>query len=518
MSALRVVSGMAYADFRERTRRTSFLVALTLVAWLAYAVAVGRISLRLEQYQGVVNSAWLGSLIAIVVSSVLGWFGFFLINNAIDLDRSTGTAEVIAATAISRAQYTVAKWLANFSVLSLLMALLMLASVFLHWRYLRHAPIDLLALLMPLAVIDLPLLAFVSACAVLFESVRILRGGIGNAVWLLGFTVMGAVFGKIATGSLAALDPLGLALLTSSMGAAVTSQFPAYHGGFALTFVPHGELQRFYWAGVNWSAGILMERLVWFVVAVALVLLAAGLLDRFDPATRRWRQPPDSTKQHAPSASMPGRRHERMSAGDLPAAVRRFSARYLLLVELRVLLKGARPFWYLVALALAVVGLLTSSPAGRGVVLLLAWIWPVLIWSAMGCREAREGTSEVAFSCSHPLRMLAAQWFAGLIVAVLAGSGVLLRLVSSGDAASLRTWGAAVVFIPSLALMLGVVSGTSKIFEVTYVLLCYVGPLNGVAALDFIGMGSSPSPLMWLGLAVASVAIALSWRWRQLNH
>ncbi len=116
--------------------------------------------------------------------------------------------------------------------------------------------------------------------------------------------------------------------------------------------------------------------------------------------------------------------------------------------------------------------------------------------------------------------MLAAQWSAGVIVAVLAGSGVLLRLVSSGDAAALGTWGAAAVFIPSLALMLGVVSGTSKIFEVTYVLLCYVGPLNGVAALDFIAMGSSPSPspLMWLVLSVASVAIALSWRWRQLSH
>ena len=261
-----------------------------------------------------------------------------------------------------------------------------------------------------------------------------------------------------------------------------------------------------------------MERLLWLAVAAALALLAAGSFDRFDPATRRWRNPTDGTRQQTATISTPGRKHERMSAAVLPAAIRRFSACYLVLVELRVLLKGARPFWYLVALALAVVGLFTTSPAARGVVLLLTWIWPVLIWSGMGCREAREGTSEVAFSCPHPLRMLAAQWFAGVIVAVLAGCGVLLRLVISGDAASLGTWGAAVVFIPSLALMLGAVSGTSKIFEVTYVLLCYVGPLNGIAALDFIGMGSPLAPLMWFGLAVASVAIGLSWRWRQLNH
>jgi hypothetical protein len=254
------------------------------------------------------------------------------------------------------------------------------------------------------------------------------------------------------------------------------------------------------------------------LVAVALALLAAGFFDRFDPAIDASRHPPPRTKQQTPTGSTPGRKHERMSAGVLPAVVRRFSAPYLVLVELRVLLKGARPFWYLVALALAVGGFFTTSPAARGVILLLAWIWPVLIWSAMGCREAREGTSEVAFSCPHPLRMFAAQWLAGVIVAVLASCGVLFRLISSDDTALLGTWGAAVVFIPSLALMFGVMSGTSKLFEVTYVLLCYVGPLNGVAALDFIGMGSSPSPLKWLGLSAISVAIALSWRWRRLNH
>jgi hypothetical protein len=208
-----------------------------------------------------------------------------------------------------------------------------------------------------------------------------------------------------------------------------------------------------------------------------------------------------------------------MSAVHLPAAVRRFSAAYRVLVELRLLLKGASPFWYAVALALAVGGFFATSPGARGVMLLLAWIWPVLIWSAMGCREAREGTSEVVFSCPRPVRLLlSAEWLAGLIVAVLTSGGVFARLLGSGDWAALAAWGAAALFIPSLALMLGVVSGTSKLFEVIYVLLCYVGPLNGVAALDFIGMHSSPPPLLWLGLAGACIAIALSWRRLQLNR
>ena len=518
MSTLRILSGMAVADFRERTRRPSFIVALALVAWLAYAVAVGRISIRLGHYQGIVNSAWLGGLIAVVVSTVLGWFGFFLINNSIDLDRRAGTGEVIAATAISRTQYSFAKWLSNFAVLALLVVLLMLASVFLHWRYLRHDSIDLFALLAPLVMIDVPLLALVSACAVLFEAVRFLRGGIGNALWLIGFGMVMAVFSTLATGSRAALDPVGLALLTSSMGAAAKSAFPAYHGGWALTLEPHGQLERFQWAGVDWAAGIVMARLLWVLVALGIALLAAGFLDRFDPAAVHSRRRHDTAKRQTPTAStydpVPG-----IGIEVLPPAVRQFSAGYRVIAELRLLLRGASPFWCLVALGLSVGGLFAGSPAARGIVLLLAWIWPVMIWSAMGCREAREGTREIAFSCPHPLRMqLPAQWLAGLVIAALVSCGILLRLLISGDAAALAAWCTAAAFIPSLALALGVMSGTSKVFEVVYVLLCYVGPLNGVAALDFIGMRSRPDPFQWLGLSLACIAIAFFWRWRQLNR
>jgi hypothetical protein len=99
------------------------------------------------------------------------------------------------------------------------------------------------------------------------------------------------------------------------------------------------------------------------------------------------------------------------------------------------------------------------------------------------------------FACRHPLLLRQpAQWLAGLLVAVLAGGGVLLRLLAAGDTSSIEAWLAAAVFIPSLALMLGVVTAASKVFEVTYLLLCYAGPLHGVSVLDFIGTHGTSAP------------------------
>ena len=61
MSTLRVLYHMARADFLERTRRYSFLVMLGLVLWLGYLVNIGQVTLRLDTYRGVFNSAWAGA-------------------------------------------------------------------------------------------------------------------------------------------------------------------------------------------------------------------------------------------------------------------------------------------------------------------------------------------------------------------------------------------------------------------------------------------------------------------------
>ncbi len=181
--------------------------------------------------------------------------------------------------------------------------------------------------------------------------------------------------------------------------------------------------------------------------------------------------------------------------------------------------KSVSRWWYAVAIALAVGGFFVRSPGARGQLLLLAWIWPVLIWSPMGCRERYEGTSQLIFSASSALRLqLPAQWCAGFIVTLLTGSGVLLSMVLTQDIAKLAAWVAAAMFIPSFALALGATTGTRKAFEILYVSLCYVGPLNGVVALDFMGVGSSPNASVWLVLALMCAGIAFVARWRGLNR
>ncbi|HRJ74604.1 MAG TPA: hypothetical protein PLX90_01330, partial [Anaerolineales bacterium] len=83
MNTTRVIYHLARADFLERVRRYSFLIMLGLVAFLGYQTAVGNITMRLDQYRGEFNSAWVGSMMSLISSFFLGWFGFYLVKGSV---------------------------------------------------------------------------------------------------------------------------------------------------------------------------------------------------------------------------------------------------------------------------------------------------------------------------------------------------------------------------------------------------------------------------------------------------
>jgi hypothetical protein len=116
-------------------------------------------------------------------------------------------------------------------------------------------------------------------------------------------------------------------------------------------------------------------------------------------------------------------------------------------------------------------------------------------------------------------RQLAALWTAGVLVALITGAGVGTRLLISLDWQALAAWGAGALFIPSLALSLGVWSGSSKLFEAIYTVWWYVGPLHQIPGLDFVGGSrASSSPGLYLTLAAGLLLASSLGRRRQVAY
>ena len=543
MSRLRTVLDLALGDFRERTRRYSFLLTLGAAAYLAYTVQAGWWLVRIGEYAPASGPVRLGMLVAQATGIILSLVGFYVVKGSVERDRRTGVGQILAATPATRLQYAAAKLVSNAAVLgAMLLVLGGLALAMAWWRDGVSAG-AIWQIGAPTLLIAAPTLALVAGLAVFFDSVPWLRGTGGNVLY---FFVWSGLLGASVAGS-PALDLTGYALIHDSLREALAAAHPDVSArGLTVQLRPGGlrDVTQFPWSGVSWSAGTVAWRIYWLGLGVGLTGLATVFLRLFDPfgdrssspdpedgdeaAATGERTPEDLTERGAAIGEVEeeGRSRSGGFAVSALSAPRDASAvRSFLRTaggELRMLLSGHAWWWYGLIAAANVAALFVPEAWGPQNALLASWLLAVSAWSSLGCRERLHGTEQMLFSSPGPLRrQLPAQLAAGVALALVAAAGPLVRLTLAGDAASLAALGAGALFVPALALCLGTWSGSSRPFEALYVVLWYLGPMNGVPHLDFMGVtgralevGATP----WFAAAALALTL-LAWpgRGRQLS-
>jgi hypothetical protein len=504
MKTLRVLYHMARADFLERTRRYSFLLMLGVVIWLGYAAATGIITLTVQlDHVGEINSAWVGALMTMTAGLFLAWIGFYLVTGSVTRDYDTRVGQILATTPISRPLYTLGKWLSNFTVLGVMVLILMIAGV-LMILFIGKAPLEPWALISPLLFLGLPLMALVAAVAVLFDTVGWLRGGLGSALYFFMFIslLMPSMFLPYSP----LLDFAGMRLIQDSVTDAALGTIPSLPvTGFGMGYNITNP-RWFRYDGIQWSADLLLSRLLFVLIAVGLTLLAAVFFDRFNTARPvRARKQPAKAAIQAPAAPTAARPAARLTpfAGHLGA---RFSALYR--AECKLLVKGHRWWWYLVVLGLLIAQLvvpLVQVP----IWLAVTWLWLILPLNGLGNREVQQRTNEMVFSAPRPaISQMPALWLAAISLLALAGSGALVRYATQGRPDQVLAWVSGVLFIPALAAFLGTLTNSRRLFEVVYVIWMYL-ILNGTRSLDFVGVSPGTPWLTYILAAVVLFALAV---------
>jgi len=87
--------------------------------------------------------------------------------------------------------------------------------------------------------------------------------------------------------------------------------------------------------------------------------------------------------------------------------------------------------------------------------------------------------------------------------------------VFAADWQRLAAWLAGALFIPSLALVLGAWTNSSKAFEAIYTFWWYVGPAHHTPGLDFMGTSRASCQPIAYALAAVLLVAAAYWRRRQ---
>jgi hypothetical protein len=522
MTSLRGLFHFILADVLERTRRYSFLIVVAINVYVAtkflpnsdahYTILrFGGTHLG-GGYRGIFNSAWVGTVVAWVTPMLLSLFGFYLIKDTIGRDHQTRVGAILASSPISKLQYLFGKWLSNLTVLSALVGVMIITATGVQFLRGEVLKIDLWPLISPFLFIVLPAMSLVAALAILFETLPGLRSSFGNVVyfflWPLVFVTPLVTFTE--TDVMPKIDPSGGSFLLHQMMLAVQKVNPGYRGGFGgiEVGIPFNTLQTFEWDGITWTADVILQRLLWVAVSLILVLIAIPLFHRFNPTHPFY---PGYRRSNGIPRRIWHRVSDKISGSILPKikatqphispslkiSIDRLGARSAFLrtlqAEMRILAKGQPWWWYLGAGVMIYLCLTSPLEQVRRTLLPLTWIWPLTIWSNLGTREFQYGTIDLVLSSPNPLRrQLAAVWTSGIIFTGLNGLGALIPFLISHAWSCTFAWLLSMFFIPSLAMALGVWSGGNKLFEVTYLLLWYLGPIEGIPLLDFLGALNDP--------------------------
>ncbi|MFH8348633.1 hypothetical protein [Streptomyces sp. NPDC018045] len=493
---MRVLSGLAVADFKDRVRRPAYVVTLAAAVALGYMAVPDSgakwVIMQLGDYRGVHNSAYVGTATALACGLWISLGGFYVVRNSIERDRRTRVGQLLAATPMRTSSYMAGKFLSNLMVLTSMVGVLALTALVMQLVRGESTSVDLIELWQPFLLLAVPLVALAAAFALLFEALPLLRGGLGNILWFCIWVVL-AIGGQ---GPNLPLGGIGVNSVAMSMYQDMPAQKVKVGGSFSLglTYLDK-PLQVFDWHGFTPSGGYVLARLAFIGIAVVVALLPALWFRRFDPG--RARQPAERPQQDQTAGVIPS-----VYVDEVPrsAADRRASAvalprtppqpgRVLLRLwtgELRILLQGVSRWWWWGAGFWLFLGVCSPMPGATRLMLPVSWLWPVLIWSRLGTQRYEHNVEGIlgAFPSTH--RRVVAEWAAGATLTAVVGLGPLIRLVIAGDVTGVACWAAGALFVPSLALALGTLSRTHRLFQAIYLPLWYT-VANGLPLFDFMG-------------------------------
>ena len=532
MNGLLILYQFVRADFLERIRRYSFLITLAAAlcfGYLAVPPAGSKIAtLALGNIRGIYNTPWVAAMVAIMCSCFLSFIGFYLVKNSLARDKVTRVVEILTSSPISTFTYLLGKALSNLALLATLVFVVMLSVIPMQFIRGEDTSIQIGQLIAPFLLMTLPFMAVVAALAVLFEALPVLRGTAGNVIWFFVWMFM-----IMTATNLSALpsekivpatnDLPGWTVILNSMTTQVVKFDPGYQGELMIGgwYKADQEVRTMVWDGVNWTVPMAAARCWWLLGAVGVVGLASVFYRRQEGTKSELSRKPATATPIAVETGTSSATGTSVHLRSLKYPLD-FSLQGLVVGELRLAFSSVGRYWYLIALGLLTAEFFAPVDVSRRYLLPVAWLWPLPIWSAMGCRERIFGTEQLVFSTiGMGRRQLSALLIAAVAVAVLTGLGVFVRFSLAGDWGGLLSWVGGVIVIPATAISLGVVSGGRKLFEAVYTLVWYIGPLNGLPHLDFMGVTKTSAqigvPIYCLILSLLMMSLAWAKRSRQMS-
>jgi len=482
---MKSLTSIIKADYLQRARSYAFLITLLASIGFSYtflpAPEAGYSTVRVGEYVGYNNSAWVGHVTAIMSSTFLWLIGFYLVNNGIRRDIETGVGQIIATTSISNFKYLLAKTLSNFFVLLTIVFIVIIMSFSLVLIRGSDYPFNISQFLLPYLFVTIPTIFIVSAVAVFTEVIFGKYTVLQNITFFFFFSVLVGSINASSQSNYNWLDILGTKELTDGLSNLVNAAHTDAERKVSVGFIIGGiEKKKFFlFEGTDWRSGYLLLRLAWTVIAVLLVFIASRLFNRFDTRELIFTK----KKKLAIVVAMEKPALKEIHLQDLPVAQPALGILPFVKTEFLMLIrKGQKWFWLVNLGGFIALWFIPLQPAHQ-IGLPVIWFLQVNRWADISTREKYYGTHYFTYAAFKPLqRLLTSQILSAWILALV----LALPLIVRSDLSHIIPIVLGALFVVVFAVCSGIITGGKRFFEIIYFMLVYSN-LSAIPYADYFG-------------------------------
>lgn len=453
---------IALSDFKERVRRFSFLAlcALSILAAFLFVpnpeAEMTSITVDAEYFLQGTNWTWIPMASALCTGMLLPVAGFFYLRNTLSFDRKTGAIDLVYTSPVSRISYLAGKYISDLFLLVFILFVVIVSSFCMTLMHFPDSGFSILHFL-SFFVSILPGIFLCSAVALLTEAIPIFRSRSGS--WMAGvlFFVMYIICVTLMVDNLQGViarffDMTGFAWMKDSIDRSVFyvtgNTAHVALGVYRDDIVGNLKLSELFFMPLLFTKEKVVEKGCMIIVGIGICMAASIVMPRYEKDKKKGIV---SEKRH-----------------------RKSDGHGMVVTEVIQTFRNCSVLWFVVMSGLWLSLFLTDMELAQGTLWILTMAWSCILYADYGCREKKYSMDTLlpTFYHAYPCQILI-RWCVGGSLSLLLSMPVILRIALIGNWAGMMAGVLFAFLTPALSIFLGQISGSERVFEIVFLVICY---------------------------------------------
>lgn len=520
------------SDFLDRIRSKSILIITLLMMYISYLFFPQNntsfyytlnYSCDGFFYRGIYNSVWLGWVATIAFISIVTLIGFYFVRNSIKREKELLIGEITASMGAESWIFIFGKAFGNLLFLLLQMVVVILITIIMQFVRGESYYFQPIKLLIPFLILAVPACFIVAVIAIIFDTIPPLANSFGNIAYFFLWAGLGAAsFGRKPS---FLTDVFGMNATAKIISEQLKYNFKEFKNIDSLNLgtsgTLHDNIKTFLMDKANIGANVVWGRLFWIFVGIFLLFLASMFFKRnFLIRTKVSTKVKNIVKENEYN---PEKRVTLSEIFENKVYSNDFS---MIKSEFQLIFKTPNLWWY-GAIILCSIGVFFAEGESLYKLLIPAiWILPIFIWSKLGTIQRNFNMEDYLLTYkNYRNTQLLNSVIAGIAFTIFLNVSVIIKFALLNNFVGIAYILMGIFFVNSLGMFIGNSTGSSTAFEMIYIILWYVGVLNGLTGLDFLGLTQKAAnayiPIMFLtigGFLITASIIIKNTRIRKLYN